>query len=306
MVEAKRKLITGRLNLGEIAVPFRDIHQLFADSPYGRKLEGEIRYGAFKPREVTNSQWVEILGPDVNNLYHLPLSYLSAGVFTKDCGEASFPSLEDREDMLLTGLTHDWGEAISGDLQYGTKTARDEEEELEALLRIAQEVTTDALGGDRLVDRINKVSRGISFNPKSVLGTAFNVLERCGYTRTALRAWKKTYEVDKSSDVYPKLHLLAHDVGGGHLAELVNLTDQYPAVAAFLTRNNRTITEMFNLMPRQLVFEATGGQNSKTARFDETRESWFENRHRFSRLPKLQNGELPKASSRNGGVDMFQ
>jgi hypothetical protein len=44
-------------------VTFEEIYELFASSHYGEKLRGAIRYGAYKPPEIANEEWVGALGP---------------------------------------------------------------------------------------------------------------------------------------------------------------------------------------------------------------------------------------------------
>ncbi len=48
-----------------------EIYELFAKSHYGEKLRQAIRYAPFKPENISNEKWVEILGTDVSNLEHL-------------------------------------------------------------------------------------------------------------------------------------------------------------------------------------------------------------------------------------------
>ncbi len=54
---------------------FLDIHLSFAETIHGQKLAENVRYERYKPDDVTNQRWVELLGADVNNLTHLTLTY---------------------------------------------------------------------------------------------------------------------------------------------------------------------------------------------------------------------------------------
>ncbi|MBI2013094.1 MAG: hypothetical protein HYS88_01460, partial [Candidatus Colwellbacteria bacterium] len=103
-------------------VTFEEIYELFAGSSYGKILRQRVRYGPYKPEELSNEEWVKILGPDVNNLEHLKTTLAITNDFIY---RARYPhpewqpreinfSREEKELLCLTAVIHDWGEAVVG------------------------------------------------------------------------------------------------------------------------------------------------------------------------------------------------
>ena len=45
-----------------------------------------MRYGPYKPEELSNEEWVRILGPDVNNLEHLKITLAITNDFIAPSG----------------------------------------------------------------------------------------------------------------------------------------------------------------------------------------------------------------------------
>jgi len=105
--------------------PFRDLHRLFAGSSFGERLANSARFTDFKPPDLLNDEWEDLLGADVNNLRHLVVTHQCARQFLACCAnplpswkgevseEATF-SAEEQEMILLMALSHDWQEAIVG------------------------------------------------------------------------------------------------------------------------------------------------------------------------------------------------
>lgn len=66
-----------------------DIHHAFAETDFGAELAKNIRYGTYRPPEVNETEWVNLLGADVNNLSHLQLTYGLTRVFINHMEEAA-------------------------------------------------------------------------------------------------------------------------------------------------------------------------------------------------------------------------
>ncbi len=169
---------------------FDQIYRDFSETEYGETLAGNIRYGRYKPESVTNEEWELLLGPDVNNLKHLHLTYELTRQFVRDLKETLTD--QEKEDLLLTAIVHDWAEAIVGDHTYDLKTADIETQELVEI----KKMTAGMYGEDNesLVQRIHIVTDTILKDTDSKLGKMFNAVERVGYLRTALRAWRAQTE----------------------------------------------------------------------------------------------------------------
>lgn len=152
-----------------------ELNEVFANSDYGRILENNIRFGDFKPEYISNQIWEQLLGDDVNNLRHMQDTYKLTRRFMRagDIGS---------ELLKLTAITHDWGEAIVGDIALPDKEANPDLSitEAEAFRAIAKEL----LGHDSyILDEVPDVLWG-----EHELSEPFRVIEFIGYCRTGIRA----------------------------------------------------------------------------------------------------------------------
>lgn len=233
-------------------VAFEEIYELFANSPYGQKLRGAIRFGAYKPKEVTNEEWVEVLGPDVDNLEHLLVTLGIARDFIR-LGESPHESWirenkdsiafdEGEKEMLcLMAVIHDWGESVVGDILWHRKTSAHEEEELKAVLRIIDELCNGKYENG-LLEKMRQAIETVFYKGEEKLSRAFNVVEHVGYGRTAIRAWEKHSLCDSS---------LSHSLSGiaaklieNYLPDWRGKAEVYPAMHYFLLTNERLIHEI--------------------------------------------------------------
>ena len=155
------------------------LHRIFSESEYGKTLDNAVRFADFKPVDIDNQTWADVLGDDVNNLRHMPHTHRLVARF------AVKQSLsEDTTNVLrAVAMTHDWGEAIDGDIPLPLKTKEDEVSEQESYRFIAE----DLLGkyeGEELSDMVWKVLG----KENEELGDAFRAVEYIGYNTTAMRA----------------------------------------------------------------------------------------------------------------------
>lgn len=149
-----------------------ELHRRFSDSDYGIKLEDNIRFGDFKPDYIDNDIWEYLLGDDVNNLRHMPHTYEIAKKF------ALFERIGS-EAIKLTAITHDWGEAVVGDVALPDKQAMGiDEAEIAAYKRIAHEIAPDYD-----LSAVPEILWG-----EHELTEPFNAIEYIGYCQTCLRA----------------------------------------------------------------------------------------------------------------------
>lgn len=157
-----------------------NLYRTFQASEYGQELESRTRFDVFKPDFVGTAMWTRLLGQDVNNLYHMTHTVGIANEFSQYNGL----DRESRGKLLRTAVTHDWGEAIIGDIPLPDKTDADESREEVAYRHIA----TDLLGqhGEELSDEVWEV---LSHHDKDH-GDMFRAIEYVGYCTTAIRAGK--------------------------------------------------------------------------------------------------------------------
>ena len=155
------------------------LHQLFSNSDFGKILDGNVRFSDFKPVDIDNDTWVDVLGDDVNNLQHMPHTHRLVGRFCL----AQTVSEKETNILLTTAMTHDWGEAIDGDIALPFKTEADEISEQASYRFIAGELL-GKYEGEELSDMVWRV---LNKDDKE-LGDKFRAVEYIGYNTTAMRA----------------------------------------------------------------------------------------------------------------------
>ena len=231
-------------------VTFDEIYELFANSPYGEKLRGAIRFGAYKPKDITNKEWVRVLGPDVNNLEHLKTSLAVAQDFVYRTanphpewrpGTEEIKFTRDEEELLcLTAIIHDWGEAVVGDTLFHRKTEEDSEKEFEVLKGLIEELGRYKFT-DPLVEKMH-LAADIAFQKDKKLSPAFNAIEHIGYANNVFEAWRKKSDYDGL--VSEVLSGIAKKLTGDHLATWQRYSKLYPATHYHLLENDKTLKEI--------------------------------------------------------------
>mgnify|MGYP001591402849 FL=1 len=231
-------------------VTFEEIYELFAGSPYGEILRQRVRYGPYKPEELSNEEWVRILGPDVNNLEHLKTTLAVANDFIYlarhphpewPFGEVEF-SREEEELLCLTAVIHDWGEAVVGDILWHRKTSDiDAEKEFAALNKIIKELCHPRY--ERLLMEKIYLAADIAFlKGDNALNQVFNVIEHIGYANNVFRAWKERLKHDGL--VLQVLSGIAKKLTGDHLATWQRHSKFYPATHYQLLENEKVLAEI--------------------------------------------------------------
>jgi hypothetical protein len=76
------------------------------------------------PKASPTNAWVKLPGPDVGNLSHLTFIHELVVKFVKHTRKNQ-PELLNEEGCVLqvAALVQDWGEALTGDISWGDKTA---------------------------------------------------------------------------------------------------------------------------------------------------------------------------------------
>ncbi len=223
---------------------FREIHEHFSATSYGRTLAENIRWRLFKPPEVSHAEWEQLLGPDVNNLEHHWVSVRVMRAFLR--GNTDF-SREEQEILLLTAVSHDWAEAIIGDIPYGRKTNDEEEDELRLIPEIALECFGEevAQAVRQTIERVLREKPHLRRTGEGTkLGHAFEAVEQLGYLGTAGRGWDEAAKRDGLSPVLRgNLQWMGIGVYAGHLPILLRYA-AYPAVRRYLLGTRHRITNV--------------------------------------------------------------
>jgi hypothetical protein len=262
----------------EFSFPHR-VFRAFAKSQYGERLAGKIRYERYKPDIVSAEHWIKLLGPDVDNLKHLLVSLGTTKRFVALCRQESRDgfscfSTEDENDLAIVAVTHDFGEAVIGDISWDEKTSLDEHEELRHLRSILSQLVFE--NGEIFPQE--KISRVIDIlgNADSRLGRSFNVIERMGYVATGVRALNICNQGGHDLELRGNLEWLASNVLANQIERLLQVRKEYFAVDFFLNKNYSCISEAF-LKISDVVFSyyAESGKEANREKFYQSKEAWF-------------------------------
>ncbi|MBP6994150.1 HD domain-containing protein [Candidatus Woesebacteria bacterium] len=264
---------------GSQEVGFSDVHTIFKNANYGKKLAHSVRYDQYRPSSMTKEQWTRMLGADVNNLEHMRLTYGLTRQFIRYCNDApegqtrelTF-SHEEQEDLLLTAIVHDWGEAVVGDITFDKKTDIDEAEEQTSIQRIISELFPET---PDIRTRIHKVVTDVLPNRESKLGKAFNAIERIGYLRTGLNALGSLEEVEEENK--DNLRWLTNNVLLNQIPTLLKYSEIYPPIRAFLSMNNVRVSQAFENANQDEVYDkySEDDREPKKRSFQAAHEQWL-------------------------------
>lgn len=251
-----------------------EIHEKFEQTDFGKTLAGRVRYERYKPLDVSNERWVELLGADVNNLTHLTLTYGLAQDFIRSAQvlQPDFLTSEDEQLLQVAALIHDWAESIVGDISFGDKTANDELEEQTAF----EANLASFYDGD--ITLINRARTEIVFDHtgKNKLGQVFNAIERVGYLRTALRAGGHVVRGD-AMDCDDGLRWLVADVLSQQPKPLAAYAETFQPVKQYLANQHDQISLMFEIVTENSdIFDnyPPEQREAKRRQFSESYEAW--------------------------------
>lgn len=255
-----------------------EIHQRFAKTAYGHKLkDGKVRYDDWRNPNVSKPRWEHLLGSDVNNLDHLHWTYRLTRAILQMCPDATF-SPEQIDDLLLAAVVHDWGEGIVGDVTYGDKTAEQLKNEGKALETIIHEMFES---NPELEARAQHVAEEIVHTENTPLGKVFKTIERIGYLRTGLRAWKLVQQDDRLSlSEKSSLQVVAHNVLANQISTLLSTTTEFAGfdslISDLLDKDKTSITEAFPLLHyRQVDLQYPEEKREKLrGKFQASRSAW--------------------------------
>lgn len=214
--------------------PEYELNNKFAETDYGIILDNEIRFSTFKPEFISNEEWVEMLGPDVNNRLHMERAYLLTRWF---CAQQPDLTESEKDRLCLTAMVHDWAEAIDGDVPDPLKSDDTMRQEMQSFVKVASSVTEP----HDLASRVFPVM----FAKTSRLGKMWRAIEVMGYLETGVRASREAAYSDVWAEKfglndYQADLLLGHlrhmgaEVCARAVEQLQPVRTLYPAVEVFL------------------------------------------------------------------------
>lgn len=209
---------------------YQGFHNQYALSEHGEKLAESARFGDFKPNWVGTEQWCDLLGPDVNNLDHMPHTLRIADKFITKQG------VENPHPVLLTAITHDWAESIVGDIAHPSKTAETEAEEMEAYKWVSWDVLRD-----RSPNHLSTVLPVLT-GEHEYHARVFKAIEYIGYCSTGMRSRlvadglneglidANTESRTEKIQLVGGLYALHAAVAESSLPKLITMAEEFPAL----------------------------------------------------------------------------
>lgn len=285
MAKTPETFLSGMRDQNGNDLEFLDIHRSFAETPMGQALATKARYDRYRPDSIPPAEWERLLGRDVNNLEHMPLTLELAQSFLKNMMTADSPtethepsapkprelahfrqatprnaekpndwldaefSPREIQIILLTAIVHDWAEAdpALGDITYDLKKDTDEKKESQILVLMLRNQLGDILSPETL-ESVHKTAT----DKTGRLGEAFNIIERIGYLRTALSAWRATDNPIHSEELIESLKWLCSNVLANQIPALLKLFPNYDGVRLFLDTAAPLINDAFEQIPDSL------------------------------------------------------
>lgn len=262
---------------------YSELHRAFSETSHGQKMGESIRFAKYNLSDMPNDEWEKLLGRDVNNLEHMSLTHGIAVAFIRYC-ETYQPELltdEEKKILLLTAITHDWGEAIRGDVSFGDKTKQEEAQEVEDF-----NLVIDSLSYGSFTYEEIKYAQEIAFDHHgSKLGRIFYAIERLGYMRTALKASEIVLAQRQPDETTFGLIWLVADVLSNHMHEdqLLKESYRYDALFAAITAHHEEIDAAFDLALRHpTAFENYGEEaQEKNNSVQIARKQWREYKQKY-------------------------
>lgn len=217
-----------------------DLHESLFTTEYGEILSQNVRFGRFKPEWLPNQVWVELLGDDVDNYKHMEYTASLTSWYIGEAARLEEPFSEDDADLLmLTAWTHDFAEAIDGDVPDPEKVDSLDvrEQERRSFIEVASKVTEDPV---KLANTVLPVIQG-----EHPLSRHFRAIEIIGYMETgkrAIRALKGMgelqhtygYDFEQLHEIYHNLQSLGNEVIEVDTRRLKRDYPDFPVVRSYL------------------------------------------------------------------------
>lgn len=233
-----------------------DIQRLYADTPAGFRLSYEQVRWPYRPEDVSMYEWQSsrILGADANNFKHGALTVGEARWLMKQQNNSDSEIKFDKDDQeIICAISqmHDTPEGLTkkGDVPYEKKTLQDVKNEELVMGRGIIEALGDSGDNRYLAYWVNYYlsEEGIK---KTIIGEFFNAVEKFGYVRTGLQAWKKSREFINSRPILSdNLTLIANNVLINNLPTLIKYSSKYVGIKTYLQIQKDTIDQAFAMDP---------------------------------------------------------
>ena len=219
-------------------IDYKDFHNFFAQTKYGKILKKNIRWHFYKPEKFCRRRWIRTLGPDANNLDHALVMYKLVDDFIKSEKNITLKKIE-KNFLLLAAIIHDWAESVYGDIVYDQKTKADTKKEHKKILEISTEISKK-YKNNILKDDIIEANKVVNKKNKK-LGSIFNLLEKIGYLETSLIAWQK---INTEKKIEYNLKWLIHNAFICQIEILLESKKKYSTISDFFKKNQKEINNI--------------------------------------------------------------
>jgi hypothetical protein len=246
---------------------YQEVEAVVRDSEYGRKLSLEARYNKYRHPSVSIEDWQKLLGRDVNNLEHMPLTRGIALALIRH-SKTHQPELLDAEDELvipIAGSMHDVGEAIESDISLSDKTADDDVREA-----LAVDIVTASLYPEGTPPLVEQAKSFIfDHDGETKRGRIFNSIEHLGYMRTAMNAMDLVQSGRSPEIQIPGLQWLYTDVLTNATRRLITDAERIDAVRAALLHHAPRIDQAFKLVETHLEVFDNYDESKRTKKIED-------------------------------------
>lgn len=235
-------------------------------------LDQSLRYDRYRMHE-TPAEWIHLLGDDVLLGTHADVTaaiVVELLTHQENIGEP----LEESDGLYLitAALNHDWGEIILkdqgvGDISYELKTMADEAIELS----VFESICADLEQSPEL-DMIKEAYYTVA-QSKEGLGELFNIVERVGYLRTALRAYNGI-----NNRWIENWTGLVGNVFSNQIEKLVAYASTHPFVDYVLDTSQDEITDIFSIITqlRSIPTDRDGKPCYDNVKLQRAQEAWYQ------------------------------
>ena len=225
---------------------YGEVERAVKASEYGQILSANVRYDKYRHPSVSPEEWVALLGRDVSNMEHMPLTRGIAQIFIRHSQQYQPELLEPNDEFVLplAGSIHDIGEAIATDKSYGDKTSEDEAKEI-----VEFDKALDIVFAEEYPPHF-QAAKDIVFDHKGLTerGKKFFAIECLGYMRTAMNAMDHVLYGTCTPEQIAGLQWLYTDVVTNMTVKMIKQAEHFDATRTALIANIERIDTAHGLI----------------------------------------------------------
>jgi len=247
---------------------FIEMRQKIYSSSIGQKLNDSVRWERYNLDNLPNPEWQQILGFDANNLRHMHFIDRITIAFTsaQNKTQPGYFNQGEINSLRTTANVHDLPEAFTGDKTFELKTDDDEDIELQNMTRILNEI-----GIVQDLQQITQINNIIK-DKTSKLGKSFNAIERLGYLRTGIVAFRKNPNHQKLNFDWISQNILLNQI-----PKLIEYSQEFTMVQEVFNKHQQEISQMFQQISLEsFEFYSSEEKPIKLNQFQSASDQWFQ------------------------------